>query len=731
MSSHRLALAIVVSVILVVPALAQPAKKDEPSSGGKHALLVGVSNYPDLDKKFQLAGPANDVILMKDTLTKYFKFTDKEIVTLSEKLGEKDDQQFPTRANIEHEFKRLAKVVKDGDYVFIMMGGHGSQQPESGRGEPEADGLDEIFLPRDVGKWNDMAGTVKNAIVDKDIGEWLEAIQKKNASICIIFDSCHSGTMTRDGADEVKRQLNDPEDLGIPKKRIDEAVAKAEKREAESPKSRGVGGPAETNFKFAEKGGLVAIAAAQPNEPTVESMMPPKSKEGKPYGLLTFTICQVLTQAAENGSKPLTYRELAQRVQQHYSAIGRNFPTPVLEGGDRDREFLGNKVFEGRSDITLKKGPDSLKINAGSLHGLTKDSILSVKPPAGLGEKLIGYVKIKEVRVTECDVEAVEHEGVKAVADLPIGAVCKVAFVDYGDMKLRVALDSKNDAGGMIDPETKKTLVEICGKLQGPTSLIEIVDDPKKSNWIVRAVGIDRVVLIPAAGWAASTTASKDAAAFGPAKINEKLGEWLEASLSGIARAENLKAIVCRDDGVVGDAGAKFEVELTVNGNITKWPDPNILLFNKDKVSLRLKNVGRVGIDVTVLYLDSAFGIDCLFPDKQRGDFNRILPGEKSAPMVFTATSKTVGQENLLVIAVKSQGEAVDYSGLAQKSLDKYTRDVNSRGKPRPLDSLLKKGAYADGNTRGLSRDEDDAPQSMKMITWQIRPEKRPAPVKK
>ena len=40
----------------------------QPANARKYGFLVGVSNYPNLEKKFQLSGPDNDVELMKNVL---------------------------------------------------------------------------------------------------------------------------------------------------------------------------------------------------------------------------------------------------------------------------------------------------------------------------------------------------------------------------------------------------------------------------------------------------------------------------------------------------------------------------------------------------------------------------------------------------------------------------------------------------------------------------------------
>ena len=63
---------------------------------------------------------------------------------------------------------------------------------------PEPDGLDEVFLPADVGRWQE--GNLNGAIMDDQIGKWLAQMRDKGADVWIVFDCCHSGSMSRRGA---------------------------------------------------------------------------------------------------------------------------------------------------------------------------------------------------------------------------------------------------------------------------------------------------------------------------------------------------------------------------------------------------------------------------------------------------------------------------------------------------------------------------------------------------
>ena len=247
--------------------------------------------------------------------------------------------------------------------------------------------MDEIFLPRDVGGWDPKAKSVTNAIVDNDIAKWLRDIRDRKVSVWITFDSCHSGSMMRGLGDVVRewpRDLDPVRDLGIPPKEIDAARKFAERRSAQVPaKSRSIDGDGRAApFRLAMEGGVVGFYACQPSEVTYETMLPGQAADGKIHGLLTYTMCRILAETSGKSREPITYGELARRIQAEYLKDNRRSPTPLVEGEDRDRTILGDKIWPGRSSITLSVG-DELKIDAGALMGLTAGSVLAVRPPAG------------------------------------------------------------------------------------------------------------------------------------------------------------------------------------------------------------------------------------------------------------------------------------------------------------------------------------------------------------
>jgi hypothetical protein len=623
---------------------------------------------------------------MYKVLTDKFHFDPKQIVTLSEKVGKDNKDYLPTKANIKREWARLAKVAKEGDYVVIHMGGHGSQQPEDRPAkeklfgdpalvsEPEPDGLDEIFLPRDVGKWDGGTGLVKNAIIDDEIANWLQAIRDKKASVWVIFDSCHSGTMTRGGGDDSERtrELDMVNDLGIKQPAIDEAVAEAAKRE-KAKGERARGGPPLSPFKLAEKGGLVAIYAAQPTEVTLERKLPPMSSNSTVYGLLSYTIAQILIEASEKSSQPITYNELAKRIQAQYTAWGRSFPTPLIEGEDKDREVLGDKIWEGRSSMQLTITFNGYKVNAGAIHGLTPDSILSVTPPPGQGKDLLGYVKVKETRPFDADVEPCDQDGKAAKTEFPNAAICQKYFLAVGDQRLRVAIDPSDETGGRLSEGLERLLREKVGTTAKDAKMIQLVDKPAQADWLIRkwSRAKDKIILVPGDGLSVGRD-NVTSDALGPAAVDQFLVPWLSATLQAISRAEAVKRVAASGGSEGSDQGAKVKVELlryrSKSKEDLKNPIPvpaegiEVPIYSDDLLALRITNPTRANLDVSVLYIDSRCGIDCRFPGPTR-PVNRLFPNDSilvpdpsSKRPALEIDTSTLGREYFVVLAVAAQG---------------------------------------------------------------------------
>src|SRR5262249_4119196 len=162
-------------------------------------------------------------------------------------------------------------------------------------------------------------------IIDDEIGAWLRAITAKSAYVWAISDCCHSGTMTR-GTEGV-REL--PPEILVPRAELVKARERAALRTGGTRRDLAVNPP---SFLPAEPSDyVVATFACRSNESTPECLQPPGSPAAEPHGLLTYSLIDVLTKAADSKSS-LTYRELVRRLQARYAGRIQGAPTPLVEG---------------------------------------------------------------------------------------------------------------------------------------------------------------------------------------------------------------------------------------------------------------------------------------------------------------------------------------------------------------------------------------------------------------
>lgn len=321
--------ALLVGYLLVISA---------PAVALQRALIVAVSSYPNLAPYRQLAGPKNDAREMVDFLVRFQRLERSDITLLADGVVGRDGE--PTRAAIMRALAGLALQAQPGDIVWIYLAGHGSQQPQPrGRAEPEPDGLDEIFLPQDVGRWDGEIGAVKNAIIDDEIGQSLALIRRAGADVTIIFDTCHAGDSVRAGhrrGSEVLRSVPGAE-LGIPSRHLVAAASADSLQIATIPRQRAGGdGKSARSTSAATRhtsprepplvGRLLALYAGAAHESTPELNLPIDSPGAKKRGLFTFTLLSVWAKQPD-----FPPEALIREVKLRYRESNRTSPTPTFE----------------------------------------------------------------------------------------------------------------------------------------------------------------------------------------------------------------------------------------------------------------------------------------------------------------------------------------------------------------------------------------------------------------
>ncbi len=614
-----------------------------------HALLIGANQYQNLEERWWLKGPANDVQLVAGYLTTAapVPFETENVTVLTDGVAGYDA---PTLAAIRSAFADLTAKVQPGDFVYLHFSGHGTQAPAADP-DSELDGLDELFLPVDIGAWSDKVGAVENALVDDEIGTLIDGLRAKGANVWAVFDSCHSGTVTRslDGADEeVRTRQLSPEVLGLDPEAMEDVV------------SRSVGDPrdgAEAPFDAGEgDGSFVAFFAAQTNEVTPEKNLPKGKPDRKPQGVFTFTLMEVL--AEYPGA---TYGQIGQEVLRRYSVKNLARSTPLFEG-DLDQVVFsgkaGDRVAQWQAEVT----DAGLVIPAGSLHGLAEGSLLAVMASAAdADDAALGYVELVSVDTFASTGQPVERDGKVLPAELPNGVALRQLDKTL-DFTLTIALPAPGSAPGDALLAAQDALAEAAGPRlifvpdgnEADLRLAVLPDSPRPDAiWVLPSTGLaEDLGTTPSV-----STADKDA---------ETLAVTLADTLTTMARAQNLLKL----GAAVGTGDLDVTVEI-----LTRTPEDRTLralpfvpvptLLPEDEVHVLARNNTSGPVDVNVLYIGADWSISHWFS-------GRLQPGDELKKGLFKISDSVLGQERMLVVVTpaKPQSPVEDLSYLAQDALD-------------------------------------------------------------
>ncbi|MEN8215464.1 MAG: caspase family protein [Pseudomonadota bacterium] len=267
----------------------KPEKPTPAMLGDKHALLIGIENYPNVSP---LRGAINDVKLIQGVLRQRFGFRDDNFLIL---LNEQ-----ATHTGVEKAFRTLIEQVKPNDFVYIHYAGHGAQTADLNGDERK--GQDETWVSfgsRQPGNEKD-----NYDILDDEIHTWLAAIYAKTDRVIFISDSCHSATVARDK---------------VP-------ISRCLKRDNRShPQGR----MAYTKLK---KYHGIHISATRDKELAAETL----GDDGKYYGLFTWHWAKALQQAQVGETWDDVFKRAVTKIVSWHGEAQR----PQIQGGRYRREHL-------------------------------------------------------------------------------------------------------------------------------------------------------------------------------------------------------------------------------------------------------------------------------------------------------------------------------------------------------------------------------------------------------
>jgi len=691
---RRLLATTAAALLLALPAFARD----------NHAVLIGASTYPNLAERFWLKGPANDVDLIRRFLTgnPSLPFAPENIIVLADGV---EDARPPTLAAIRSAMADLTTRVQPGDFVYLHFSGHGTQAPAL---DPttELDGLDEVFLPYDVGPWDDTIGTVQNGLIDDEVGTMLDALRARGADVWVVFDSCHSGTATRaaPSGDDVRQRQLPAGALSIP----DAAIARAEaaamaQTRALTPDPRSRPEPPLVFPGTAGQGSLVAFFAAQTVETTPEKNMPEGFPDKRVQGVFTFTLFQALAERPG-----ITYRQLAQEVLRKYTTGNLARSTPLFEG-DLDATVFGGTPGDRLAQWPARLTGDTLTLDAGTLHGIAPGMELSVMAsPADPTEAATTTVTVTQAGTFSTITGA--------PADLPRGAWLRKTS-DFVDFSLTVALPrARGDAANALlraaeiiraDNLAGTRLRFVAPGAVADLRLDVFADSPRP----------DAIWFLPASGLASDDDLKTLPSVSTGDKSDYQLADVVADNLRAMSKALNLLKI----GAAAGPGGLNVKAELqtarfdplreeVIAGTRAALRSANVpRLIPDDVVGLRLENTTDGPVDYNVLYVGADFSISFM-------DNGRMQPGDVLEEDFVRIVDTDFGRDRMVVVLSPAvpQTPLEDLSFLAQSAVER-TRDTSALSRTG-IAGLLDEAGFGQTTRAAValkSRQKEGAPSPM------------------
>ena len=458
------------------------AEKAAAPEAPKFALMVGINNYKSYPKNKvrDLRGTNNDVELLKNLLVNTYGFKnepDSKTSPIRTLLNSDATQQGIRDAFREHiienakKYKETAKVsANDGATVVFYYSGHGAKL-EDDNGD-ESDGIDETIMPHDTSTDRKDNKDIR----DDEFDIWFTELKNYTTNITFIFDSCHSGTVTRGGNNKsIERDLGPSNSSS---RGGDEKV-----KDGMTSNIKEKSGSSKGGETLSRNESYVTISGSLPQEESQEDIFidPNKSDVKQWDGALTYSMVHLLEKNPD-----ITYREMIKAVQNKVVAMQKN-QTPQAEG-DIDRKMFGSAQTRGKTPIfiesskfvtkTIGEGEDAketelfeISMKVGSIIGAGNGAAVAVfaKKDGGKVREQIGSGMV--VSSTEFDSKAEILLDDKTVKVMPKDAIINIISPSFTDKAERlIAFDyppttGKSGGAGAAASVTTKVFDYVRSKL--------------------------------------------------------------------------------------------------------------------------------------------------------------------------------------------------------------------------------------------------------------------------
>jgi metacaspase-1 len=607
----------------------------------KHALIFAIGNYPD-SGGWPVISSLHDVSYIQNILSEQ-GFLQKNISVVSDKDA--------TITGIKNAFEELTREVNKGDIVLIHFSSHGEQVEADYSNK--TDGLDECVVTYNAlvpSKSKDFSKDQAEYLRGHTLGTYLKKLRAKLGSkgdVVVFMDNCFSG----DGARGVARIRGG----GIPFVSNTFDAGRHRKSGSSSLYKESLSDENEKELASYE-----VISATMPDEVDYETM---DEATNTTVGSLTYAISKAFG-ALQAGSALPTYRALFASIQTTMN-IKAPRQHPLLEGNETDRIVFGGQ-FKNQMPFVEASGFDKtnnlLTIKQGRMAGLDSGAGISIYP-AGTQDTSKAILLAKGEIIRSGNFSSV------AILDRPIiiksAAECW-AFVTERTYNIeQVSIGVTTGKPGK--PSTGYSAKETAQIKRYLTSLpyVKLTGTPEMI--IIKGQNMDSLK-INSNGYLFATVKN---AITDSTSLRDKIDSYV--------RYKFLQNLHCQ----VKDVAVEIQLVPFVNGH----PDTNsiqdrminhtFLAYEKDTLTLRIKNTGRKDVYVNILDMQ---------PD---GAINPVLPNSSLAyPMYAHDLKIFAGQDFFLpagdfIVVSPPFGTELFKIFASEKEID-LENIATSRGSPRP-----------------------------------------------
>lgn len=355
---------------------------DQAAAETRRALVIGIDRYDQGLTPEDLAlakangrrvwpnlrGSVNDATAIREILTRRFSFQEADVVLLTDESA--------TRSRIISEFEHhLINQSQPGDHIVLFYAGHGSRVRNSN--SAELDKKDETIVPSDANR-----GDGRKTIMDIRDKEWDRLFTRaldKGLRLTAIFDSCHSGSISRGvtlHSTRVRFLEEDERDVALlvgPEPSAHLPGQEPEKRD-----------------------GALIISAAQEDQFASEAAI--RNGEKKEWhGAFTLALLDALQQLPAAAAE-----RVFDRVTAKLKAMGLR-QDPILAGPQARRHapLFGNAPLDGPRELHLNvvhaDGADDIELQGGLALGLRPGTELVPTHAAGATPVRLRITQVRDL----------------------------------------------------------------------------------------------------------------------------------------------------------------------------------------------------------------------------------------------------------------------------------------------------------------------------------------------